>query len=687
MPKGAKPIVPALALLAAGIGAAFPALAAGAGPPPIGASRLHAFVNVAATALMMLYLALLVVRVATGVRRRPLDAAIAAGLALLAFAVRWASSDRVPIGVANGDLTHVADLQQWARAGLGSQLDVTYPPAWRGLLYVAFQAFGPSLDLAFAATTVTGALVAVPVYLLGQRLSGRRAGGVLAGLAFVASPVAILFANGLGLEVPASALLALVFVHALDAAKGRRPIDAALLVLSMALFVQTRLEGLGAAPVVLAMLAVVTFRNGGWPAVRRLLPWVLVAALATAPFLWTVLGQTLAVADNAAKASGMLIPAAAFLAATLLIAWDSGRAAGSSWPRGLAEDAVRRVVGWTLAGICVAVAWVTWPNSPWVPQAVRPDALPFYELHVTWPFGQQPDERLFPKWLLGLGVFPLPFLLAWLASVVPSRSLPAARHAPMAVFLALLPWFGHYLTREVGTGIAPLEGLRHHVLFAGVVSVSVGLGAFRVAGGLAGRIRVPAVAWGAAGLVLLSPLGTHRSCYADTDFDSQREFRFVRDAVTRLPDRALILVPGDVVDFGPDAKIPPREIHRVFRTRDLWVGTAWPAGRQVEVESVQDAARQGVPSNVPLYFYQGLECYRAVHPDTFLPSCRVASDVLGGRAVASASFPNRPYSAQSAERIGIRVPGVDLALFPMDAGDLHEIGRRLAAAPSGGMTP
>lgn len=654
--------------------------------PRVEQSDLQAVVNIAAMALMLVYLVLVLSRAAIGARRRPLDAGIAIGLALLAFGVRWLSSTRVPIGVANGDLSHIVDLEQWGRSGLGSVLGVTYPPAWRGLLHLLFQAVGPSLDLAFGLTTVTGALVAVPVYLLGRRLGGSPWAGALAGLAFVAYPTAIFFANGFGLEVPASAFLVLGFVHLLDWLDGRRPLDAALYVLSLTLFVQTRLEGLGAAPVLVAMHLLVALRAVGWRPLLRLVPWALAAAVAAAPFALLVLGQTLKVDANASKASSMLLPAAVFLALTVLTALDSRRFA----------DAARRWAGEAplrTAFVFGAMAWflamvvTSWPNNPLWPSNVMPDGLPYYELHVTWPYGRYPDDRIHPQWLVQAGVFPLPFLVAWFLSLLPAREGRAFAFPPMVAFLALLPWFGHYLTRYVGTGIAPVEGMRHHILFTGAVSVSVGLGAWRVARWVASRVRFPAVACAVAVLLLLSPILTHRSYFADTDFDSQREYRFAREALSRLPDRALILVPDDLVDFGPDAMIPPREIHRVYRTRDLWVGVGWPAGKDFEVEALRTALAQGVPTDVPVFFYQGLECRRAVHPLTVLPSCRVVAEVAGGRTAVSVRFDNRPYSSQSADRIGILGPHVDLALHRLSSQDLDEIARRLGPPSGEGDSP
>lgn len=634
-------------------------------------------VNLLAIAILLGYLALVLVRLAGSARRKPREALLALGLAGLALAVRWLSAPRTVIGTANADLSHVVDVATWARAGLDIHLGVTYPPAWRGLLYVLYRLAGPSLDTAFVLTTVAGALGTVPVYLLARRLAGSVQAGVLAGLAFAAYPTAIYFANGFGLEVPASVLLVASFVHLLAWLDGRHPLDAALYVLSMLALVQTRMEGLGAAPVLVAMHLMIAVRALGWQALKPMAPWVVAGALLSVPFLVQVARLLAEAGGQVTKAASMLIPVEVFLFLALAVAWDSRRSSDPA-RRFPAETSLRQVFVASLALLFLGIAVGFWPNNPFVPTNILPDGLPFYELHVTWPYGVHPDDRVYPTWLVMPGVLPVAFLLAWFAALAPAREGHAPAFPPAVAFLALLPWFGYYLTRLVGTGIAPVEGLRHHVLFTGVVAVSVGLGAFRIARHLSGPARLGPVALVAAGVVLLSPVVTHRSYVADNDFDAQREFAFVREAVGSLPDRILILVPDDVIDLGRSARFGPRSVAEVFRTDHLFTALGWVLGIDIRVAGVRAFAASGRDPGGPMYFFQGLECFRAVHPATRLPSCRVVREVAKASPVAVTRFPNRPYTGMEAQRIGIRVPEVELAFFPVQPQELDELRQRLA---------
>mgnify|MGYP001002105089 CR=1 FL=1 len=645
---------------------------------PVVRSDLQAVVNLLAIGTMLLYLVLAGVRMATSARRRPLDALLVLALAVAALAVRWLSAPRTVVLTAHSDLSHLVDIAAWARDGLSVHVGLNYPPAWRGLLHLVSMAFGPSLDAAFAMTTIAGALGVVPVFLLARRLSGSRVAATLAALAFAAYPTAVYFANGFNLETPASVLLVAGFVHLLAWLDGRRHLDAALYALSMLAFVQTRMEGLGVAPVLVAMHVAIAARTAGWRRLRPILAWSGAAMALALPFLVQAVLLMRQVPVQASKATGMLVPVEIFLLLVLAVAWDSKRYAEPA-ARFAGEASLRTVFAGAAGLLFLAVALLSWPGNPLWPGNVTTPELPGFEMHVTWPYGMLPDDRFYPTWLVMPGVFPLAFLVAWFAGLLPARDDRPLAFPPAAAMLLLLPWFGFHLTRMVGTGIAPLEGMRHHVLFTGVVATSVGLGAFRIAEWFAQRVRVPAVAWACAGLVLASPVLTHRSMIADNDFDTQREFAFARKAVDALPPRALVLVPDDDLDLGAAARVVGGTVLDVFRTGHLFTALGWLHGADWQVEGFRSFLASGRVPDRPIVFYQGLECYRALHPDTLLPSCRQVRRVAGAVPLAMTRFPNRPYTGMEALRIGIAVPEVLLALLPLDAADLDEF--RVANRP------
>jgi len=633
-------------------------------PPGVVTSRTQAAVVWLALAMLLAYLALCLWRTFQGARevaRR--DLAVTLGLLVLALALRGATGPRLPVGTANSDLSHLLDIHLWDLWGFGVHQGVTYPPVWRLLLWGAFRLFGPSWELAAWMTTVAGALLVLPVTAFVRRATGSGMAGALAGLAAAAMPVGVRFSNGVLLETPAALLLAASFWHSWCWIEQRRGLDGLLWVLSLVLLVQTRLETLGVLPLLMLVQGTAVAWRLGWRVLLRLWPWATVGLALVSPFLVQValllLTQEQTQGD---KATGMLLPVLAFLAIALALARGLHPARQEPLLRG-EWASLARVLGAFLMALFVVEAALQWPGNPWWPRAITHPDYPFYRFYITWPHGTWPDDRVYPGWLVNAGTFPLPWLALWLLSLWPWQDTTREVRG-LCWLLALLPWFGHFLTRHVGTGIAPFEGLRHHVIFLGPVAASVGLGAWQVARVLEGRSRLALAAILVA--VLASPIATHAGAMWDQDFNPQREFLFAREAVTRLPDRSRVLVVDDVVDFGPEARMPPTSIMPVFRGNHLWLALAWLSGRVLDVRGVrEDAPGNGEPEGTT-WFYQGLDCYRSPVPGRMLPSCEAAAALVAPDPDLVQRIPNHPYTTQSARVIGIRLPELELALRPLD---------------------
>ncbi len=638
-------------------------------------SRLQAAVVSLVLAVVIAYLVLCLWRVlpsARGLPRR--DLAILLVLLALAVLVRGGMGPRLPVGTANSDLSHLLDIHLWDLWGFGVHQGVTYPPAWRLAIWMAFHLFGPSWDLAAWMTTVAGALLVLPVTAWVRRATGSWMAGALAGLAAAVMPVGVRFSNGVVLETPAGLLLAACCWHFWCWLEGRRALDGLLWALSLVLLVQTRLETLGILPMLLLVQGTVAAWRLGVAGLRRLWPWAAVGLALGLPFLVQVALLLLTREQvQGDKASGMLLPVLVFggIGLSLAVALRPARQAplaGEPWA------SFARVLAGALMLLFVVEAAVQWPGNPWMPEAITHPDYPFYRFYITWPHGTWPDDRVYPGWLVNAGTFPLPFLGLWLLSLWTWRGTSREVRG-LSWLLALLPWFGHFLTRHVGTGIAPFEGLRHHVVFLGPVAASVGLGAWQVLRTLEHRPVARRAATLALVGVLASPVATHRGALWDQDFNPQREFRFARSAVDRLPDRSRVIVADDVVDFGPEARMPPSSILPVFRGNHLWLALAWVSGRVLDVRGAREDARLGDAPGGPAWFYQGLDCHRSPVPGRMLPSCEAAAAVAAADPDLAERIPNRPYTAQSASVIGIRKPELELALRPLDPEALRRFRR------------
>lgn len=646
-------------------------------PSGVVTSPLQAAVVWLALAAVIAYLALCAWRIFRGARGLSWqEILVLLGLLALAVMVRGGMGPRLPVGTANSDLSHLLDIHLWDLWGFGVHQGVTYPPAWRLAVWLAFRLWGPSWDLAAWMTTIAGALLVLPVTAWVRQATGSRTAGALAGLAAAVMPVGVRFSNGVLLETPAGLLLAVCCWHFWCWLDGRRALDGLLWALSLVLLIQTRLETLGVLPLLLLMQGTVATWRHGAAVLWRLWPWVGIGLVLGLPFLAQVALLLLTSESHQGdKASGMLAPVLVFGAIGLGLAWGLRPDRRQSLLRGGWASFARVILG-VLALLFVVEAAVQWPGNPWAPEAITHPDYPFYRFYITWPHGTWPDDRVYPGWLVNAGTFPIPWLGLWLLSLWPWRGASSGVRG-LSWLLALLPWFGHFLTRHVGTGIAPFEGLRHHVVFLGPVAASVGIGAWQVLEALGGRFRLRGVlVIGLVG-VLASPLWTHRGALWDQDFNPQQEFRFAREAITVLPDRARVIVVDDVVDFGPEAMMPPTSILPVFRGNHLWLALAWMSGRVLDVRGAREDARGGDTPEGPAWFYQGLDCHRSPVPGRMLPSCEAAAEVSRAEPALSRRIPNRPYTTQSARVIGIRQPDLELSLRPLEPESLSRLRRQV----------
>jgi hypothetical protein len=224
-----------------------------------------------------------------------------------------------------------------------------------------------------------------------------------------------------------------------------------------------------------------------------------------------------------------------------------------------------------------------------------------------------------------------------------------------------------------------VEGLRHHVPFAVLIAISAGIGSWRLIELLGLSTVRRSIAAVVVLLVLAAPVATHREFVTDTLHNPQREFAFARDVVASLPPDATLLMPDDEVTILLH-RMGNYRISEVFRTAHLLQAVAADTGKFLRVQGVRQALRE--PQRVPseAWFFLGVDCYRVPAPDLMLPSCERVRQI-GAAPLVEARFPNRMYSMQNADVLGIRVPEIRIGLYRLDAVALGNLGDYLRAHP------
>ncbi len=615
-------------------------------------------------------------------RQAPREVLVGFALFALALLVRVLSAPRQPMQSGNGDMSVLFDVARWLNEGVGGEVSLTYPPALRAFLWGVFKVFGPSCELAFWVVTLLGAATVVPVAGVVKRVTGSAPAGVLAGLALAAYPPAIFFSNGVNLETPAGLLIALSCVHALDVLQNRRLSDALLYVSALAVIIQSRAELLPAAPVLVAAHVLLAVERGALRGLVRLWPAALAGLALVTPFVVQV---ALASSDIGGREKSALLASVATYGALVV---GLGALVLVAERRLVRTSTSARVIAVAVGvGALLVVGWAIseFSGNPFVSHRFLIPAAPYTTFYTDqvrqWAFANGTIGIGEPRpFFLELGIFPLAYLLLGLLSFLPAPEPP--RLTSYAWLLVPLALFGFELTRWIFSGVVVAEGFRYHIPFYPFVAMAVGMGAYRALQWLGGTGRRLLLARGAAAVLILSPLATHAAFFGDTAHNAQREFAFAHAALAKLPHDSTILVPDDRLDLrgiGPGLL----DVANMYRTEHLLSGLAQLRGQRLYVYGVEAALRHRVLLPGTVYFYQGIECYRALAPATFNPSCHVVRQLAGPRPpVAATRIPNRVYSTAS-PFIGLitpRLPMLDLALVPLTPADVDALRRHYGLA-------
>jgi len=643
----------------------------------------------AALAALALYLALLLAGLVRDLRADPRRVALLACLTAATVVFRVLVAPRLPMTAAQSDFVHLDHALAWLdgswRWSLGE-----YPPLVVAMLASLFTFFGPSLPLAFATTTLAGALLAPAAFVLAERLDGSRRAALAAGAAAGVVPLGAWFANGVSLETWAALFATAALAHVAGWLTSRRPAHLVSAVLALVLFVHCRPEAFVQSSVLGAALLAVFLHGGGLGSARpRPVAWLaLVGASAlAAPLLAAEVPYFLKTLSDRPRAGAppVLLAAAAIVA--LALAWTPlRRLAGriAPWAR------VAAVVTLLLASAAgLTWAWLTDdmqvhdPSRPFVPVMWRLGMLrtPVMSQHVRAAFFGL-DERAFP----GL------FAVAALASLLPSRRARSDTEA-LGVPVTLLVVAGVVLVGLAFSvsGEVLFQGMRYQLAALGPACALAGVGLSRAAGLLDGPRLRPRLLDAGVLLLALLPAVTHLDVTTNVLHDQQRQYLFARDALSRLPDKAIVLLSdhGVRVDLEPPGSHgyrPERQGYdEIFRTRPFVRALARLAERRVEVVGLSEWLAGSRKATRPVFLLRDLNCYRTDDRSGQDRLCRRARAVASTPPLAGADIPARTYNSEPWQLVYTPIvqPMLTLDLVRLTASELATLRSEVAVEALG----
>jgi len=566
------------------------------------------------------YIGLLIFVLVRNLRGNAKKGAVVFLLVALSVAVRFVFCERLPVVAATADPERVLVSVLWhiykPKWESGS-----YPAGFASLLYLLLFFIPQTLDNFFAFTTILGGLVTGPVFGIASKLGGFRA-GVLASLAYTALPISIIFSNGANYVIPACLMLSMTIWHVLCYFESQRLLDLLLALMASALFVQMRPESSG--HFVLMAITIVAMALFFKPrlSLAKIALLSFLALLLLGPYFLEFL-RTMP-PTYSGRAEKALLPILCHGVASLVLAltWTK---------RPIRFLAFAGSV--TLAILLVALALPSFSLFPeWKEAIAIPDGFIHSPVYVPLSYGPTASHFLTNPYLY-------PILFMFLAPFAPFGALkPSAQGCSIALFLLFLSI--DLLAKFAGgpSGEIIADGARYVVPSAGLFAVCVGLGASFFARSL----PKPIVAFSFAGLLLLSPLFTHYRILKDMDFNEQRRYLFIKDALSTLPERTFLLLPDhEVLGDGVPENAGP--VMFASRSNALFGLLYYTTRKPTQFDGVRRGVERVRHFDGSIVFFHDLDCYRT-NDGTPDPLCERLLHLPGAKILASTRFKNRPYT-------------------------------------------
>jgi hypothetical protein len=318
------------------------------------------------------------------------------------------------------------------------------------------------------------------------------------------------------------------------------------------------------------------------------------------------------------------------------------------------------------------LSWFSW-NALMISPMVH-DRYPNVSIYANGDVFGLFDDRLFLAFVAQPALFPLVLVPFWLLSLLPGRQEGRWQFPWPAALLFSVPFVLRWVTSGQSTGVIIAEPARYLIPVAGVVAVSVALGAEQVRRLLEPCKRVQLAVSVALLLVLLSPIVTHARFYTDTRHNPQNDFLFTRAALGLVETGATVLVPDHCV-YDADSGKTIRVDSVVNRTSHLMASLPWVLGRDVKVTGMSNADRDPALADATVYVLSNLDCYHVPRWHLVHPFCQMVQERFRERLVRSVTVPNRRYSGVGIHYLGPVGDRLNLGLYRLAPDDIREFQR------------
>jgi hypothetical protein len=614
--------------------------------------------------VLLMFMGLMIRLAINAIRTSPHESGMIALVAILAILIRVSTSERLPVGAAHGDMTHLVDIANWMLYGLGFDPGPNYPAAYRLFLFSIFKVTGLSVSLAMWLTTLIGALTVVPIYHVVKKLEASPLAGLFAALSWAVFPVAIYFNNGINLATPAAFLIAMMLYHAVSYGCMESRKHALGLVLASFLFVQTRTElPVIALALVPALVAAFTEKGLLRDTVKSW-PIAMAGAIALIPYL-ILLKLDMSQASYASGLQDLLprvilwiIEACALIIIVVIVSNEIGR----KWP----------LFWWfwrilLMAGAGAGIVWALdgYPGDPLSISAFSFQELPnvrFYSKPIL-------IENIIPDVGAGFivsepGFFPIYWWPLFAVAFWPRRKQGVWRLSLFPLLL-LLPLLANYwMTMRINSGVIIAEKMRFMVMVAPCLVMIIGIGAWRLVDLVKKRMLLATVIGLIVFISFLAVLETHTAFTHDTHHNVQHETAFIRDLVPNLPDGALVLIP----DFGYRIEQETADLSDIsvaFRTSHPLLAYSAQGNKPLSVIGLRNSFSVPIAPWATLVVYLGVDCYRTPRPEGIHSDCAAVRHA-GGKLILERNIPSSTYSSFAMNPLGPTPPSLDLGAYAFD---------------------
>ena len=565
-----------------------------------------------------------------------------AAITITAVAVRFLFCPGLPMVNSYGGLTRVVDAYAIASLDWSAQFQSIYPLGVTSLAGALMAVVGKEPGVYFSLVSMLAALLAPAVYGVGRLLWGRPHEALIAAAIAAVYPPLLAFSGSACLTVPYATLATLSLALLLLWLRNAGVALLCALGFALLLTFQTRPEAVVFALPVLAAAALA--RRRPW---KELLtgPSLSVATLMVLfalPFLVTQSGHYFAGSPGEGAPGWQ---------AALKWIVRGGLAVSFLYWWGVRQEKKGEARRFTAAGVLILAFFLILEHQHGL-HVLAGGGYPFRGFPETDTYA--PVEILFfnPK------LTPLALTLAYFAAVA-LLPLKKERRIWLLLHVWLVPVFAAGFLKRGGE--VPFFGVRTTLSAAPafLLVAARGLTALweRLAGGTpagsspqAPSLQAPSRRrWPALVGVAIAVLTFFFPFFAGLDrtHNQQQEFLHLQAALSGIPDGSAVLYPADVGEAtveGTREQLPVR-FSRCFRTRTLFAAALGEREGKVQyLPLAPDGPLPDLPDDQPVYFFQGLLCYRT-GGSQLTPACRRALDKLPLKEQKRATISNRMYVA------------------------------------------